>query len=105
MIRSFMVIQIISGIILSFLYVADASLRFGCVLDFTKEGLFVWIVRYAHIWGVRFIFILFFIHMGRSLYYSRYRKLGVWNVGFILYILMMAEAFLGYILPWHQMSY
>lgn len=100
-----MVIQIVSGIILSFLYVADRLMRFGCVLDLTKEGLFVWFVRYLHIWGVRFIFVLFFLHMGRSLYYSSYSKLGVWNVGFILYILMMAEAFLGYILPWHQMSY
>lgn len=43
--------------------------------------------------------------MGRSLYYGRYAKLGVWNVGFLLYLLMMVEAFLGYILPWHQMSY
>lgn len=43
--------------------------------------------------------------MGRALYYSRYSKLGVWNVGFLLYLLMMVEAFLGYILPWHQMSY
>lgn len=43
--------------------------------------------------------MLFFLHMGRALYYSRYRKLGVWNVGFILYLLMMVEAFLGYILP------
>lgn len=45
------------------------------------------------------------MHMGRSLYYSSYSKLGVWNVGFILYLLMLIEAFLGYILPWHQMSY
>lgn len=45
------------------------------------------------------------MHMGRSLYYSSYTKIGVWNVGFILYILMMIEAFLGYVLPWHQMSY
>ena len=58
-----------------------------------------------HIWGVRFIFILFLVHMGRSLYYSSYSKLGVWNVGFVLYLLMMVEAFLGYILPWNQMSY
>lgn len=43
--------------------------------------------------------------MGRALYYSSYRKLGVWKVGFILYLITMAEAFLGYILPWHQMSY
>ncbi len=77
MISAFMTIQILSGIILSFLYVADSKLRFGCVLDFTNEGLFVWIVRYSHIWGVSFLFILFFIHMGRSLYYSSYSKLGV----------------------------
>lgn len=77
MIRSFLVVQVISGVILSLLYVADSSMRFGCVLDFTKEGLFVWVVRYAHIWGVSFIFVLFFIHMGRALYYSSYSKLGV----------------------------
>lgn len=56
-------------------------------------------VRYLHIWGVSFIFILLFLHMGRSLYYSRYTKLGVWKVGFVLYLLMMVEAFLGYVLP------
>lgn len=105
MISSFLIIQFISGVILSFLYVADSSLSFACVCDFTQDSLFVWLVRYAHVWGVTFIFFLFFLHMGRSLYYSSYSKLGVWNVGFILYLLMMAEAFLGYILPWHQMSY
>nr|QIX04638.1 cytochrome b [Brachydistomum sp. PakPr2] len=105
MISAFLFIQIVSGVILSFLYVADSCLSFGCVLGFTSESLFVWFVRYFHVWGVTFIFVLLFFHMGRSLYYSSYSKLGVWNVGFILYLLMMVEAFLGYILPWHQMSY
>nr|AMB20936.1 cytochrome b [Echinostoma paraensei] len=105
MISSFLIIQVVSGVILSFLYVADSFLSFGCVVDFTSEGLFIWLVRYFHIWGVTFIFLLFLVHMGRALYYSSYSKLGVWNVGFILYLMMMAEAFLGYILPWHQMSY
>nr|YP_010461148.1 cytochrome b [Carassotrema koreanum]UUF91997.1 cytochrome b [Carassotrema koreanum] len=105
MISSFLVLQVVSGVILSFLYVADSFLSFGCVVEFTNESLFVWMVRYMHIWGVSFIFILFLVHMGRAIYYSSYSKLGVWNVGFILYLLMMAEAFLGYILPWHQMSY
>lgn len=77
MIRVFLVLQIVSGIILSLLYVADAGLRFGCVLDFINEGLFLWFVRYLHIWGVTFIFILFLVHMGRSFYYSSYSKLGV----------------------------
>nr|AYH51394.1 cytochrome b [Hysteromorpha triloba] len=105
MISSFLIIQVVSGIILSLLYVANSFLSFGCVLDMTMEGLFIWFVRYFHIWGVTFIFLLFLVHMGRALYYSSYSKLGVWNVGFILYLLMMVEAFLGYILPWHQMSY
>ena len=77
MISSFLVIQIGSGIILSLLYVADSFLSFGCVLKMTSEGLFIWFVRYMHIWGVTFVFVLFFVHMGRSLYYSSYRKLGV----------------------------
>nr|YP_010693881.1 cytochrome b [Morishitium polonicum]WCD42518.1 cytochrome b [Morishitium polonicum] len=105
MLSSFVIIQVISGVILSFLYVADSYSSFSCVVDFTSESLFVWFVRYMHIWGVTLIFMLFFIHVGRALYYSSYSKLGVWNVGFILYLLMMIEAFLGYILPWHQMSY
>ena len=49
MIRVFLVVQILSGIILSFIYVADSSLRFNCVVEFTKESLFVWLVRYSHI--------------------------------------------------------
>lgn len=105
MIRVFLVLQVVSGVILSLLYVADTGVRFGCVLSFIGEDLFIWFVRYLHVWGVTFIFVLFLVHMGRSFYYSSYSKLGVWNVGFILYIVMMVEAFLGYILPWHQMSY
>nr|ATY46016.1 cytochrome b [Haplorchis taichui]AYV63034.1 cytochrome b [Haplorchis taichui] len=105
MISVFLVIQVVSGVILSLLYVGDAGVSFGLVLDFVNESLFLWFVRYLHIWGVTFIFLLFLVHMGRSFYYSSYSKLGVWNVGFVLYILMMIEAFLGYILPWHQMSY
>nr|ALD62339.1 cytochrome b [Echinostoma hortense] len=105
MISFFLILQVVSGVILSLLYVADSCLSFGCVLSFTSEGLFLWLFRYSHIWGVTFIFILFFVLMGRALYYSSYSMFGVWNVGFVLYLLMMIEAFLSYILPWHQMSY
>nr|ANW83205.1 cytochrome b [Testudotaenia sp. WL-2016] len=105
MISAFMVIQIVTGVILSFLYVADANLSFHCVMDLTNDSFFTWCIRYWHIWGVTVLFVLFFIHMGRALYYSSYSKKGVWNVGFVLYLLTMAEAFMGYILPWHQMSY
>lgn len=99
MISFFLVVQIVSGVILSFLYVADSSMRFSCVLDISNESFFGWLVRYRHVWGVSFIFALLLIHMGRSLYYSSYVSYGVWNVGFLLYLLMMVEAFLGYVLP------
>nr|UFQ88442.1 cytochrome b [Rhinebothrium sp. LRP 10407] len=105
MISAFMVFQIVTGIVLSLLYVADVQLSFQCVMDLTNDSFFTWCVRYWHIWGVTVLFILFFVHMGRALYYSSYTKKGVWNVGFILYLLTMAEAFMGYVLPWHQMSY
>nr|UEN67856.1 cytochrome b [Rhabdosynochus viridisi] len=106
MLGSFMVIQIVSGIILSLMYVADENLSFSVVMEDITNGLLInWFIRYFHVWGVSFIFIIFSVHMGRALYYSSYTKIGVWNVGFIIYLLMMVEAFLGYILPWHQMSY
>nr|YP_010121348.1 cytochrome b [Scutogyrus longicornis]QRC77977.1 cytochrome b [Scutogyrus longicornis] len=105
MISGFLAVQILSGIILSLLYVADVYLSFPCVMEITNDSFFSWVTRYVHIWGVSFIFVVFSVHMGRALYYSSYTKVPVWNIGFILYLLMMVEAFLGYILPWHQMSY
>lgn len=99
MIGFFLVLQVISGVVLSFLYIRDSCVRFSCVLDMTNESLRGWVLRYIHVWGVTFIFVLLFLHMGRSLYYSSYIKLGTWKVGFFLYLLMMVEAFLGYILP------
>nr|BAU70019.1 cytochrome b [Hydatigera sp. HCFr] len=101
----FMCIQIITGVVLSFLYVSDSTVSFSVVISFSNDSFFTWCLRYFHIIGVNVLFILIFIHMGRSLYYSSYSKISVWNVGFILYLLVMGEAFTGYILPWHQMSY
>lgn len=105
MISAFMIIQILTGVVLSFLYVADTTLRFSLVMKLSNDLFYTWCVRYWHIWGVNILFFLFFIHMGRALYYSSYSKKGVWKIGFILYLLLMVEAFTGYILPWHQMSY
>nr|YP_009524385.1 cytochrome b [Lepidotrema longipenis]AXR86345.1 cytochrome b [Lepidotrema longipenis] len=102
----FLVIQVVSGIMLSLFYVANENISFSVVMeDITNSLLIGWLIRYAHVWGVSFIFLIFIIHMGRALYYSSYTKVGLWNVGFVLYLLMMVNAFLGYVLPWHQMSY
>lgn len=101
----FIVLQIVTGVFLSFIYIGDYLSRFFVVLGSSKDSFYVWCLRYWHIIGVNLLFILIFVHMGRSLYYGRYSKSGVWNIGFLLYFLVMGEAFTGYILPWHQMSY
>nr|UEC44186.1 cytochrome b [Taenia tianguangfui] len=101
----FMILQILTGIILSFLYVGDYIVSFFTVMNLSNDSFSGWCLRYWHIIGVNILFILLFIHMSRSLYYSSYNNKGVWNIGFILYLLVMGEAFTGYILPWHQMSY
>lgn len=70
------------------------------------EGLSVELLRFFHLWGASLLFICLFIHMGRGIYYCSYSKNPwMWSVGVVLYIAIMAEAFLGYLLPWHQMSY
>lgn len=101
----FIGLQIIRGMILSLLYTAERLMRFSIVVKLCTESFFVWCIRYWHVWGVSMIFVLLFVHMGRALYYSRYNKGGVWHIGVFLYMLMMIEAFTGYVLPWHQMSY
>lgn len=102
---AFVVVQILSGVLLSFLYVASGFGSFFVIVNLTNDSFFTWCLRYWHIWGVTMIFVLLFVHMARALYYSSYMKVGAWNVGFLLYLLMMVEAFTGYVLPWHQMSY
>nr|AUG32901.1 cytochrome b [Echinococcus canadensis]WHM52502.1 cytochrome b [Echinococcus canadensis]WHM52514.1 cytochrome b [Echinococcus canadensis]WHM52526.1 cytochrome b [Echinococcus canadensis]WHM52538.1 cytochrome b [Echinococcus canadensis] len=101
----FMVLQIFTGVLLSFLYVADFMCSFFMVMNLSNDSFFTWCLRYWHMIGVNVLFILLFFHMGMALYYGSYVKKGVWNVGFVLYLLVMGEAFTGYILPWHQMSY
>lgn len=100
---AFMIIQVASGVVLSLFY--DAFGKFPLLMMWSDDSIFCWFIRYLHIWGVSIIFLLVYIHIGRGLYYKSYSKIGVWKVGFVIYILLMIEAFLGYILPWHQMSY
>nr|BAV82957.1 cytochrome b [Schistosoma margrebowiei] len=98
----FMSFQIMSGIVLSMFYSSFSNFLF---LIWADDSVVHWLVRYLHIWGVSVIFVLLYVHICRSLYYSSYSKIGVWSTGFMLYLLIMVEAFLGYVLPWHQMSY
>jgi ubiquinol-cytochrome c reductase cytochrome b subunit len=104
----FLTIQIITGIVLAMHFTASTEGAFnsvnGLIMRDVNAG---WLLRYAHMNGASFFFIVVYIHIFRGLYYGSYkapREL-VWMLGLVIYLLMMATAFMGYVLPWGQMSY
>ncbi|MDA0277046.1 MAG: cytochrome b N-terminal domain-containing protein [Proteobacteria bacterium] len=102
-----LVIQIVTGIFLTMNYKPDAALAFGSVEYIMRDVPGGWIIRYMHSTGASMFFVIVYLHMFRSMLYGSYkspREL-VWIFGVLIYLTLMAEAFLGYLLPWGQMSY
>ena len=104
----FLTIQIVTGIVLAMHFYATADGAFNSVNQLIMRDVNAgWLLRYAHMNGASFFFIVVYIHIFRGLYYGSYkapREL-VWMLGLVIYLLMMATAFMGYVLPWGQMSY
>jgi len=104
----FLTIQIVTGIVLAMHYYATTDGAFNSVNQLIMRDVNAgWLLRYAHMNGASFFFIAVYIHIFRGLYYGSYkapREL-VWMLGLVIYLLMMATAFMGYVLPWGQMSY
>ena len=102
-----LVLQIVTGIFLTMHYKPDANLAFGSVEYIMREVPWGWLVRYMHSTGASAFFIIVYLHMTRALLYGSYRKPRelVWLFGFAIFLMLMAEAFFGYLLPWGQMSY
>lgn len=102
-----LVIQIITGVTLAMHYTPSTSLAFVSIEHIMRDVFYGWLIRYAHANGASFFFICVYIHIARGLYFNSYTKprILLWSVGVIIYILMMATAFLGYVLPWGQMSF
>jgi ubiquinol-cytochrome c reductase cytochrome b subunit len=103
----FLVIQFISGIFLSMFYTPEVDHAFSSVQHIMRDINYGWLIRYMHSNGASFFFIMVYIHILRGMYYGSYQKprMLAWFTGVIIYILMMGTAFLGYVLPWGQMSY
>jgi ubiquinol-cytochrome c reductase cytochrome b subunit len=102
-----LVIQIVSGIFLTMNYKPDAALAFGSVEYIMRDVPGGWLIRYIHSTGASAFFIVVYLHMFRGLLYGSYkapREL-IWIFGVLIYLTLMAEAFMGYLLPWGQMSY
>src|SRR5271163_3223778 len=100
-------VQILTGIVLAMHYVANAGLAFNSVEGIMRDVNYGWLMRYMHSNGASMFFLAVYIHMFRGLYYGSYkapREL-IWIIGVLIYVLMMATAFFGYVLPWGQMSF
>ncbi|MEN8178617.1 MAG: cytochrome b N-terminal domain-containing protein [Pseudomonadota bacterium] len=102
-----LVIQILTGVWLAMNYKPDAELAFGSVEYIMRDVDWGWLIRYMHSTGASAFFIVIYLHMFRGLMYGSYRKPRelLWILGVIIYLAMMATAFMGYLLPWGQMSY
>ena len=103
----FLLVQIITGVILSMHYTAHVDHAFDSIEHIMRNVNHGWLIRYIHMNGASFFFIVVYIHIFRGLYYGSYkapREL-LWMLGVVILILMMATAFMGYVLPWGQMSF
>ena len=102
-----LVLQIVTGIVLAMHYTPHVDYAFASVEHIMRNVNYGWLIRYAHANGASFFFIVVYIHIFRGLYYGSYktpREL-LWILGVVIMLLMMATAFMGYVLPWGQMSF
>ncbi len=102
-----LVLQIVTGIVLAMHYTPHADMAFASVEHIMRNVEYGWLMRYLHANGASFFFVAVYIHMFRGLYYGSYKapREVLWILGVIILLLMMATAFMGYVLPWGQMSY
>lgn len=102
-----LVIQIVTGVILAMHYAANADIAFASVEHIMRDVNSGWLLRYLHANGASFFFLVVYIHIFRGLYFGSYKapREMVWLLGLVIFLLMMATAFMGYVLPWGQMSF
>jgi len=100
-----LILQIATGIFLSIHYTADTTMAFDSVNHICRDVNYGWILRTLHANGASFFFICIYLHVGRGIYYGSYKYLYTWRVGVILFFLTIGTAFIGYVLPWGQISF
>nr|ASV64991.1 cytochrome b [Dendromus nyasae] len=100
-----LLMQILTGLFLAMHYTADTATAFSSVSHICRDVNYGWLIRYLHANGASMFFICLFIHVGRGMYYGSFTSVETWNVGIVLLFAVMATAFMGYVLPWGQMSF
>ena len=103
----FLVVQIVTGVVLAMHYAANAQVAFATTEHIMRDVNWGWLMRYAHANGASFFFIVVYLHIFRGFFYSSYKapREMIWLLGVTIFLLMMATAFMGYVLPWGQMSF
>nr|AEL97407.1 cytochrome b [Taeniura lymma] len=100
-----LIIQILTGLFLAMHYTADVSSAFSSIAHISRDVNYGWLIRNIHANGASMFFICVYLHIARGLYYGSYLNKETWNIGVIILLLLMATAFVGYVLPWGQMSF
>nr|YP_009871085.1 cytochrome b [Siphonosoma cumanense]QKS32597.1 cytochrome b [Siphonosoma cumanense] len=100
-----LIIQVVTGLFLAMHYTPHVDMAFSSVAHITRDVNYGWLLRYIHANGASFFFICLYIHVARGLYYGSFFYQETWAIGVIILLLTMATAFVGYVLPWGQMSF
>nr|UZC54372.1 cytochrome b [Opsopoeodus emiliae] len=100
-----LITQILTGLFLAMHYTSDISTAFSSVTHICRDVNYGWLIRNMHANGASFFFICIYMHIARGLYYGSYLNKETWNIGVVLLLLVMMTAFVGYVLPWGQMSF
>jgi len=100
-----LIIQILTGIILAIHYTPNIDISFASCAHISRDVNYGWLIRNTHANGASIFFVCLYLHIGRSLYFSSYYIIEVWNIGVILFLITIGSAFLGYVLPWGQIRF
>nr|QEL51280.1 cytochrome b [Carabus hortensis] len=100
-----LMIQIITGLFLAMHYTANIEMAFNSVNHICRDVNYGWLLRTLHANGASFFFICIYLHIGRGMYYGSYKFMHTWMIGVMILFLVMGTAFMGYVLPWGQMSF
>lgn len=98
-------IQILTGLFLAIHYTSDRIISFNSIIHIIRDVNYGWLLRVIHANGASFFFIAIYLHVGRGIYFNSFKFKETWNVGVLILFLVIATAFLGYVLPWGQMSF
>nr|YP_009387941.1 cytochrome b [Aquatica wuhana]ART65582.1 cytochrome b [Aquatica wuhana] len=100
-----LIIQVLTGLFLAMHYCSDISLAFNSIIHICRDVNYGWLMRIIHMNGASLFFLCLYLHIGRGIYYSSFMQTMTWTIGVIMFFMIMGTAFLGYVLPWGQMSF